>query len=80
MKLHNFIVHFGTGIIIITFFVALAFTKKRNPTYFRYIIAFIVLGLIMSLNTILREGFKLYGAKINITLEDVIALFQSNLN
>ena len=77
MKLHNFIVHFGTGIIIVAFFVAIAFTKKDKPVYFRYILTYIVLGLGISANTILFESFKIYTRIPSLILENSINLFQS---
>ncbi len=76
LKLHIYIVYFGTGIILITFFVALTLRRKEKSQYFRYILVFVILGLIISLNTILRERFKLYSLKISISVENLLTLCQ----
>ncbi len=77
MKLHSFIVLLGTAIILITFFTALAFAKKEKPHYYRYIFAFITLGLLLSVNTIASNNYIWrYGLKIRILIEQVLILFQ----
>ena len=78
MKLHNFVVLFGTCIIVITFFVAIAFAKKQKPLYYNYIFAFIILGLLLSTNTIANHNNAwLLNKKVSIIIEQLIALFQS---
>jgi hypothetical protein len=54
MQLHKFIILFGTGIILISFLVALSYLKKEKPLFFKYIFIFITLGLMVSLNTIIH--------------------------
>jgi hypothetical protein len=77
MKLHSFIVLLGTGIILISFFTALAFAKKAKPHYYRYIFVFIILGLLMSANTIASNNYTWrYGLKIRILIEQVIISLQ----
>ena len=77
MKLHSLIVLLGTGIILISFFTALAFAKKAKPKYYRYIFAFIILGLLMSINTIASNNYTWrYGLKIRILIEQVIIFLQ----
>ncbi len=76
MKLHNFIVHFGTGIIFIAFIVAIAFSKKEKPFYFKYILLFIILGFGVSLNTILNLHLKLGRNLIMFAIERALMLFQ----
>lgn len=78
MKLHSFIVLFGTGIIVISFFVALAFTKKVKPAYYKYIFGFIVVGMLLSVNTITSNNYAWrYGLKIKILFEQILILLQS---
>ena len=76
MKLHNFIVYFGTAIILIAFFVAISFSKKEKPFYFKYILLFIILGLGVSLNTILNLHLKLGRNLIMFAIERTLMLFQ----
>ena len=78
MKLHSFIIFLGTAIILICFFTALAFTKKEKPQYYKYIFAFIVLGLLLSVNTIASNNYAWrYALKIRIFFEQILLLFQS---
>lgn len=78
MKLHSFIVFLGSAIIAISFFTALAFTKKVKPHYYKYIFAFIILGLLLSVNTIASNNYTWrYGLKIRILFEQVLVLLQS---
>jgi len=73
MKLHSFIVMLGTGIILASFLTALAYAKKAKPHYYRYIFVFIVLGILLSLNTIASNNYTWrYGLKIRILLEQVL--------
>jgi hypothetical protein len=77
MKLHSFIVLFGTGIILISFFTALAFVKKEKPHYYRYIFAFITLGLLLSVNTIAGNNYTWSsGLKIRILIEQLLISLQ----
>ena len=77
MKLHSFIVLLGTAIILVSFFTALAFAKKAKPHYYRYIFAFIILGLLMSVNTIASNNYTWrYGLKMRILIEQVIISLQ----
>ncbi|MEP7254198.1 MAG: hypothetical protein ABI666_00410 [Ferruginibacter sp.] len=78
MKLYNFIVLFGTGIIGIAFFLAIAFAKKDKPLYYRYIFIFIILGLLLSTNAITNHNSAwLFSKKIPILIEQLLLLFQS---
>lgn len=77
MKLHNFIVLFGTGVILIAFLVAIAYTKRAKPKCYKYIFAAIILGLLISVNTILNGSFKFYNYKVSRILENCISFFQS---
>ena len=76
MELHKFIVYLGTAIILIAFFVAIIFIKKENPAYFKYIFAFIILGLLMSLNTFFAIYIIRSISKMTQAIEKVIILFQ----
>ena len=78
MQLHNLIVWIGTAIIGISFLVALAFNRKVKPYYYRYIFAFIVMGVLLSVNTIASDNSAWrYGLKIRILFEQVLILLQS---
>jgi len=78
MKLHYFIVLLGTAVIVISFFTALAFIKKAKPAYYKYIFAFIIMGLLLSVNTIASDNsaWRL-GLKIRILYEQILILLQS---
>ncbi len=78
MRLSYFIVLFGTGIIIIAFIIAIAFIKKNKPLYFKYIITFIILGLLLSANTIVNNNDIWFSnKKISILIEQSLLIFQS---
>ena len=77
MKLHNFVILFGTGVIIIAFFVALAFLKKDKPVYFKYILTFIILGLLISLNSVVYFYLFWYAINLTILIEQLLLLLQS---
>lgn len=80
MKLYNFIVLFGTGIILLSFFVSLAFTKKEKPVYFRYISLFLLVGLVLSINTISNNNNAWsLNKKFSIFIEQILFLFQTIL-
>lgn len=80
MKLHNFIVFFGTGIIVITILIAIIFLKKSKPFYYNYIFAYIILGLLLSINTIASNKYAWSKSLMTpIILEQLIMLFQSLL-
>jgi hypothetical protein len=55
MKLHEFIVYLGTGVIVIAFILNLLYFKTNKPAYFKYIFCFIVLGLLISCHTFLTK-------------------------
>jgi len=77
MKLHYFIVLLGTAVIVISFFTALAFIKKAKPAYYKYIFAFIIMGLLLCLNTIASKNYTWrYGLKTRIFIEQVLVLLQ----
>jgi len=78
LKLHYIIVLFGTGVILIAFFVAICFSKKEKPFYFNYIFLFIILGLLLSANTIKSNSTAwLFNKKISIYIEQLLLLLQS---
>jgi len=52
MQLHKFIILIGTGVILFTFFIALLYKKKQQSPFTKYIFIFIILGLLISINTI----------------------------
>jgi len=59
MQLHKFIILLGTGVILITFFIALIFKKKQHADFAKYIFSFVVLGLLISINTIIYYHFHI---------------------
>lgn len=78
MKLSYFIIVLGTSIIIIAFFVAIAFARKEKPQYYNYIFLFIVSGLLISINTISNDNNTwLLNKKISILIEQLLLVFQS---
>ncbi len=77
MKLHSFIILFGTGIILISFFIAIGYSKKAKPAYYNYIFVFILLGLLLSINTLASNNYTWrYSIKIPILIEQVLILLQ----
>ncbi len=78
MNLHIFIIQVGTGIIVITFLVALLFRKKEKPGYFKYIFLFVLCGLCLSLNTFYSNYYAwLANFKIGILIEEILLTIQS---
>jgi hypothetical protein len=76
LKLHIFIVWFGTAIIVITLILALSFARKAKPSYFRYILDFIVLSLLISANTYIAIYLKLVDNQLILFIERVLILLQ----
>jgi hypothetical protein len=77
MKLHSFIIELGSVIIIISFIVALSFIKKHKPNYFKYIFTFIVMGGLLSVNTIASNNYTWrYGLKLRIFIEQLLIVLQ----
>jgi hypothetical protein len=58
MELYRYIILFGTGVIFIAFIVSLFFSKIKKPGYFIYVFWFILLGILISLNTICNKIFE----------------------
>ena len=80
MKLSYLIVQIGTVVILITFIISIIFLKKNKPQYYNYILAYIILGLLISTNTIFNNNNSwLLNKKIPILTEQVLSLFQSLL-
>ncbi len=78
MNLHILIIQVGTGIIVITFLVALLFRKKEKPGYFKYIFLFVLCGLGLSLNTFYSNYYAwLANFKIGILIEEILLTIQS---
>jgi hypothetical protein len=76
LSLHSFIVFLGTAIILGSFFVAIKFTKKEKPEYFRYILLFIISGLLVSCNTILYWKYKFPDYSIYFNIEQILSFCQ----
>lgn len=77
MKLHSFIILLGTAIIFITFCVAIFFAKKSKPFYYKYVFILIVMGLLLSTNTISANNYIwLSGLRLRIFFEQLITLLQ----
>lgn len=77
MELSNYIVLIGTGIIICCFLLALFSRKKNKPYYFRYIFLFIILGLLISTNTISNNNSVWsFNKKISIFVEQILMAIQ----
>lgn len=77
MKLHSFIVMLGSVVILISFITALFYAKKSKPAYFKYIFAFIVFGVLLSVNTIASNNYTWrYGLKMRIFIEQLLISLQ----
>lgn len=77
MRLQNFIIYFGTGIILLAFLVALIFHKKEKPIYFRYIFSYIILGLLISANTFANNSnIWILNKKIPLLIEQLLIILQ----
>jgi hypothetical protein len=80
LELLNFITFLGTSIIVISFFVALAFSKGKKPRYFKYIFLFVFLGILLSLNAIANNSIAwVLNRRMPILIEQILQLFQSLL-
>jgi hypothetical protein len=78
MTLHKFIILFGTFVILLTLTIALFAKKTDRPAYLKYIVIYIILGLLISANTISHIIFNQpFGQKKHILLFDLLYLFQS---
>lgn len=77
LKLHSFIIIFGTVIIFLCFLIAIISSKRCKPVYFKYIFLFVVLGLLLSANTITSEYNVWRNAfKTRIFIEQIITFSQ----
>lgn len=75
--MHIFILLFGSGIIIITFLVALFHLKKEKPSYYKFIFLFIILGGLLSLNSIVNANiFWGFSREIPFLLQEILLLLQ----
>lgn len=80
MILSYFIILFGTAVISIAFIIAIIFLKKEKRPHFIYIFLFILLGLLISINTIANNNTTwLLNKKISILIEQSLFLLQSLL-
>ena len=55
---------------------AIGFTKKGKPKYYKYIFGVIVFGLLISVNSILRIGIKIEISRMLSSVEKILLLFQ----
>lgn len=80
MWLHNFVIFIGTFVILSALLIALAFRNKEKPLYFKYIFLFIILGILMSLNSFtlgMKWGYSdNSNFKIPSIIQEVIILLQ----
>jgi len=76
MQLHKFIILFGTGVILITFLIAVSYLKRGKPPFFKYIFIFITLGLMVSLNTIIHYYFHLTSLYAQRLIQILLTSFQ----
>jgi hypothetical protein len=74
LKLHLFIVYFGSGVITLILLVSLFYIKKQKPEYYKYIFAFILTGFLVSTNTII---YIIWNKMAN---RNVIFLIEQSLN
>jgi len=80
MKVSNFIVFFGTGIIGLAWLIGIFYLQKSKPVYYKYIFTFILLGLLISTNTIVNSNnFLILTKKELILIQDVLVLFQYSM-
>jgi len=77
MEVTNFIVYVGTCIIGLAFITALIFLRKEKPTFYKYIFVFILLGLLISMNTLINSNsFLILNKKSTILIQELLILFQ----
>lgn len=77
MKFSFFIVLFGTIIIAVAFLVAISFAQKDKPKFFRYIYSYLILGMLISANTIVNNNnLWLLNMKFSIFSEQLFFIAQ----
>jgi hypothetical protein len=77
-NLYYFIIWLGTGIIIAAFIISIFLLKKDKPFYFKFIFAFILLGLSLSMSTIAFHSFRIWESNFKeiILIQQVLLLLQ----
>lgn len=77
MKFFNFIVIFGTVIIVVAFSVAIFFIKREKPKFYKYIFLFIIIGVLISINTIIIHNSPVRLSKNSSRLiQEILILLQ----
>lgn len=77
MILHNFIILLGTGIILSNLIIALKYWGAIKEPNLKYIIVYIFLGLLISINTIVQVMIpKILSSKQHIIIFDILYLIQ----
>ena len=78
MEFSNFIILFGTGVILLTLLIALVKFKKDKPKYFKYIFIYILIGLIISSNKIIKKNnISFFKSNSAYAIEQVLSIFQT---
>ncbi len=63
--------------IVFTFFVAIAYRKNDKPIYYRYIFTFIILGLLLSANSIINNfDIWIFNENIPLLIQQSLQLIQ----
>jgi hypothetical protein len=77
LKLPFFIFLFGTIIIVAAICFALFFWNKEKPSYYRFVFSFIVLGLLISIDTAVNN-YQIWFSnnKVAIAIEQLLVLIQ----
>lgn len=76
MWLHNFIIHCGTVVIFITLAVSIYYYHREKPAYFRDIFIFILLGILLSSNSILLREKWGFIRKAPYLIQELLLLGQ----
>ena len=72
---NHLVVWVGTIMIIISFIFALSISKiSNNRAYLKYFFIYPLIGIILSINTILNKIFHLYTSSVNFSLQNILLL------
>ena len=75
--LYDIVIWIGTGVILVSFIIALYITKKDIPDYLKKFYLVPLITLLISANTILGAYINLYPKKLSIlaTIQNTLSLF-----
>lgn len=74
-EFNHIVVWFGTIVIVISFIIALSVSRMSNSrAYMKYFFIYPLVGILLSVNTILIKRYYLYPKFINFSLQNFLSL------